>query len=153
MHELRLNMRLVEATMGEQKEAEIELLVDDNGKMRSLLRTCWNFAEFREWLSDNLVRITQEPLPHFFKGEDSIAKGISLFYESVDPDDDALIDNAFDYREAHGIRFALRGARVADIYIGLHGENLEISLFSELDSWSYKIHQKSFENEVRKIIR
>lgn len=152
MYTFILNVRTLVLNNHKQAETEIGFLVTDGSDTRALLKTYWDIADFREWTSANLDRILREPFPSFFEQDGSIAKRLSSFYDSVDPEDDALIDRAFDYRRAHGIRFGLRGARIPDIYIGRRCGNLEISFCSDQDEWSYFIHADSFENEMRRLV-
>jgi len=152
MYTFILNFCPIPPGMNQQEEAEIKFLVMDGKDERRILKTLWETAEFRVWISENLSRILREPFPHFFGQGGSIAKGISSFYDSVNPEDDDLIDSAFDYRRAHGLRFGLRGARIQDIYVGQRYGNLEISSYSEKDKWSYFIYADSFENEMKKLL-
>jgi hypothetical protein len=147
-----LNIASLVPNSKKQEETEIELLVTDGKDMRTLLKTYWDIAEFREWISENLNKILREPFPYFFGQDGSIAKCVSSFYDSVNPEDDDLIDRAFNYRRVHGIRFGLRGARIPDIYIGQRCGNLEISSYSKQDEWSYFIYADSFENEMRRLL-
>ncbi|MFD3242593.1 hypothetical protein ACE2AK_26125 [Rahnella perminowiae] len=69
--------------------------------------------------------------------QDSLAKKVHCFYESVDVDDDDLIDAMFDYRTSHCLRFACRGVDFPEIYIGKLGSEHEISLFTKNETWQY----------------
>ncbi len=153
IYTLILNVSPAAPGGGKQADAEFEILVADANDMRSLLKTHWEIAEFREWIAENLNQILREPLPYYFGKEESIAKCVSSFYESVNPEDDDLVDSAFDYRRAHGIRFGLRGARIPDIYIGMREGSLEISCFSRQEEWAYFIYADLFEIEMKKLLR
>jgi len=152
MYKFILNVGPFDKNSNKQEETEIEFLVTDGNDVRTILKTRWDISEFREWISGNLNRILREPFPSFFGQDSSIAKCVASFYDSVNPEDDDLIDRAFDYRRAHGIRFALRGARIPDMYVGQRYGNLEISSYSEQDEWSYFLYTDSFENEMRRLL-
>lgn len=153
MYTFILNVSPVLPSCNQREEAELEFLLTNGQDVRTILKTHWETAEFREWISENLSRILREPFPCFFGQDDSIAKSISSFYDSVDPEDDDLIDSAFDYRRAHGLRFGLRGARIPDIYVGQRCGNLEISSYSKQDKWSCFIYADSFENEMTRLLK
>lgn len=152
MHTFILNVGPQVPNSSTQDHTEIEFLLTNGSDVRTLLKTCWDVSEFRDWISENLDKILTDPFPSLFGKDRSIAKCIASFYDSVNPEDDDLIDRAFEYRRVHGIRFGLRGARIPDIYVGQRCGSLEISCYSEQDDWSYSIYADSFGNEMRRLL-
>ncbi|HEY0684625.1 MAG TPA: hypothetical protein VGD45_19980 [Steroidobacter sp.] len=99
-----------------------------------------------DWFSAHREALLEENPPEFLPEGISLAQRISKFYEDVDPDAagiDALLDTLHAYRTRHGLRFALRGVDIPNIYLGRHNSMHEISC-AEDPSWSYQVDLPQF---------
>jgi hypothetical protein len=95
-----------------------------------------NADELRDWLNKNQERLLNEPFPVETEAA-SIASALSAFYEEVDPDVSGNeLERVYDYRTAHGLRFALRGTDIDDIYLGRWRGRFQISACRGADEWS-----------------
>ena len=82
----------------------------------------------------------------------TIAKSIFNFYDQFEDTNDLNeLNRLYKYRERHGLRFALRGYDVADIYIGKVGEYHTISLCDKENDWSYNIDMRQFIIDCKKM--
>lgn len=66
----------------------------------------------------------------FLEGEEEIA--------------DLWFDSLFEFREHHSLRFAMRGAKIPEIIIGLNHGSGEISRSDETCNWSYSFDMEEF---------
>lgn len=110
-----------------------------------------NIRDF-EWFKDNESYIRNELFPIEVDNKLSIAEAINYFIEKIDLDSDVdeQLDALYEYRTRHGIRFAFRGQRIANIYIGLKNGIHEISCDEE-DNFRYEVDIDSLFSQVSKI--
>ncbi len=109
----------------------------------------WDLRCLLGWLKVNKINLLEQECPlENINGEHSIAALIFHFYDSDEEYDDDLIDKIFNYRAAHGIRFALSGTDVPNIYLGKNNGRHEVSFFDGVISWSYEIDMKDFFNKI-----
>lgn len=132
------------STENNQKDSEIELLISNDSQEILLFHIKWDPRPLIEWLGENKDNILNDQLPYFFSPNKCIAEAISEFYDDVDPDDDDLLDKAQEYRMSHGLRFAMRGARLPDIYLGKRDDSFEVSGGDESSFWFFKINGNDF---------
>ena len=130
----KLNITLFNSA--EAKKAQsVEISIKSNDVLHALFTGIVDFQALIEWLKENEDAIRKADFPIVNLTEDSSAKKVHCFYESVDVDDDDLIDAMFDYRTSHCLRFACRGVDFPEIYIGKLGSKHEISLFTDNETW------------------
>ena len=58
--------------------------------------------------------------------------------------EDEWFDELYEFRESHSLSFALRGANVPDIIVGLNNEIGEISFFSLENEWAHQFDMGDF---------
>jgi hypothetical protein len=128
---------------------EIALVVIENDVIvKEVFSIEWDINVFRIWLFENKKNILFEEYPIKNKRVGSIAEQIYYFYNTEENLDEDIADSMYCYRKGHGIRFGLRGVDLDDIYIGKNKNSMEISLFNEFQSWSFKIDLNLFFNEI-----
>lgn len=101
------------------------------------------------WLIDNEPAIRSERFPAELAEQCFLAKKITEFYESLDTENDELLDLMFEYRSSHCLRFGCRGTDFPEIYIAKINNNYEVSLLSENDEWSYFFDIDDFYSKVK----
>jgi hypothetical protein len=151
MHKLILNFTPAspaELSPGESTQdwGRISLSVGSKAgeKIRGLLNIQWNLKELSAWLRTN-KRVLLEEQPPFVEADSiSIADAIARFYENVDVSADLKVDQMYQYRTTHGIRFGLSGTDAPDIYLGIFRGVHEISLSSVSERWRYEIELAGF---------
>lgn len=111
------------------KLGAIKLLARDHPEAKGevLLDIKWDVKELLRWLDENAGSIVEVPLPEFVEWKGSIYNSIDGFYERSEGVGDVEDDAVFEFRQSHGIRFALRGVDVPDIYLGCGPNGGEIS--------------------------
>ncbi|MDU4844060.1 MAG: hypothetical protein E6X49_23380 [Leclercia adecarboxylata] len=132
--------QLIEISIGEQK---IHTLYEGYVDLHQLIG----------WLIDNEPTIRKDRLPTELTEQCFIAKKVAEFYESLDTENDELIDLMFEYRSSHCLRFGCRGTDFPEIYIGIIDNNYEVSLLSESDTWSYLFDIEDFYSRVKELGR
>ncbi|AEX52033.1 hypothetical protein GRAQ_01202 [Rahnella aquatilis CIP 78.65 = ATCC 33071] len=132
----KLNIILLNSAESKKAQA-VEISIKNNGVLHALFTGIVDFQALIEWLKENEDAIRKADFPIVNLTQDSLAKKVHCFYESVDVDDDDLIDAMFDYRTSHCLRFACRGVDFPEIYIGKLGSKHEISLFTDNETWRY----------------
>lgn len=132
----KLNIILLEFASLEHPQ-HIEISIENNIGFHSLFIGPVDFPALIEWFIENEDAIRKSDFPADNLTQDSLAKKVHCFYESVNVDDDDLIDAMFDYRTSHCLRFACRGVDFPEIYIGKLGSGHEISLFTQNEHWRY----------------
>jgi len=132
----KLNIILLESASLQEPQF-VEISIDCNGDLRPLFTGRVDLPAFTEWFIENEDAIRKSDFPVDNLTQDSLAKKTHCFYESVNVDDDDLIDAMFDYRASHCLRFACRGVDFPEIYIGKLGSEHEISLFTQNEHWRY----------------
>lgn len=93
----------------------------------------------------------------------SLACSIQQFYEDKIPDDssdmplsdeiESMIYKMDLYKRSHGLRFALRGTKIDNIYLGLFNDVMTVSLFDESKNWSYEVNISDFLLEANHITK
>lgn len=125
--------------------ADISLDVQlDGGKIFNVFKIKWDAMCFLNWFIENKQAIIYENPIELIDGGVSIACGIEKFYGNVDPDNLAELDMVFEYSKRHGLRFALRGVDINEVYIGKTEKGYEISYCNNDSIWSYKIDLLEF---------
>ncbi|MFD3242623.1 hypothetical protein ACE2AK_26315 [Rahnella perminowiae] len=132
----KLNIILLNSAESKKAQA-VEISIKNNGVLHALFTGIVDFQALIEWLKESEDAIRKADFPIVNLTQDSLAKKVHCFYESVDVDDDDLIDAMFDYRTSHCLRFACRGVDFPEIYIGKLGSKHEISLFTDNETWRY----------------
>lgn len=124
---------------------------------RVLLVWEWNFDVLVEWfdtnrnalLSEELSICGSNPLP----GE-SLAAALNRLRSRDFPNEDEeeyqWYDGLFNYSEKHCLWFALRGANIPDIIIGLNHSVGEISQSDEQEEWAYQFDMPTFCEDLEK---
>ena len=114
---------------------------NESGQTIRMLCDLPNGGDLVRWLKTNRDALLNEPLPSNPVGKTSIAAWIKGFYDKVDPENDpmGMVQAVYDYRQAHGLRFALRGMDVPDVYFRLFEEKYEVSIWNESEKWKYFI--------------
>ena len=130
--------QLIEISIGEQKK---HTLYVGHVDLHNLI----------EWLIDNETAIRNDRFPTDFTEQCFIAKKTAEFYESVDTENDNLIDLMFEYRSSHCLRFGCRGTDFPEIYVGKIDLNYEISLLSEKEKWNYFFDIEDFFFRVKEL--
>lgn len=126
----RLNIRLLD--IGSLDDGQlIDLTMEENGSLKSLFKGRVDFQPFVKWFLDNEEDIKSFEIPVGYLTRMSIAEGIHSIYETLDVNNDEVVDKMFDYRSSHCLRFANRGSDFPDIYIGKNGVRYEVSIFNE----------------------
>ena len=146
---LRITLQSISDEMGAGfiKPSLIKIFILDQllNVTKEVICIKWDGEVLLRWLFDN----RHDLLSDFFPGEaiedHSIAAAIHDFYGNVDPENIDLMDRMFAYRESHGIRFALRGVDIPDVYIGKRrGGNYEISCADPGNMWMFEIDLQAF---------
>lgn len=119
-----------------------------SGNNKVLLKFEWNINSFVEWLRENKDALLENHPPFEIDHTKSIANSITEFYSTDKNIPDSLLDQVFSYRQSHGLRFAFRGSKIPDVYIGKRENHYEISRYDGEEKWSYKIDLSSFINET-----
>jgi len=133
-------------------EYELEVLDEDGKLIKNVLEISWDMLDLLCWFIDNKNALLVQEIPST-NLYSSIGETIFNFYEAMDDDfdDDKLLDDVFEYRTTHGIRFALRGTNIPDIYIGVFNKVGTISFCDEKEKWSYEIDLANFLNNVERV--
>lgn len=103
------------------------------------------------WLIENESAIRNDRFPTELTEQCFIAKKVTEFYQSLNTENDELIDLMFEYRSSHCLRFGCRGTDFPEIYIGIIDNNYEVSLLSERDKWSYFFDIEGFYSRVKEL--
>lgn len=144
-----------EAFSDRGKWSKINLkLIDNEGKLiRQIIDIQWDINVFAEWIRENKDALRYENIPIGMAGQ-SIAHVLFQFYENLDPKngDETLLDRIYQYRERHGLRFALRGTDVKDVYIGMFKGLSTISLYDDEEQWNYTIDMNQSIQDILHII-
>jgi hypothetical protein len=130
----------------------ISIWLQTNGEKILLLQTEWEILPLAEWFSKNYAALRDETLtvpgnslPAL--SSESLAQALNRLQNSEFEDqevEDAWFDQLFDFRQAHALRFALRGTRIPDIVIGNNHGSGEISLSNENEEWRYTFDMNQF---------
>lgn len=143
----------------EQIYAEFSLFVQDadGNIIRDVFKIKWDINCLLNWAVENKNSLLFEPFPMPTIVGRTLAESIRAFYRAVDLEDDEKVDEKldemYDYRTRHGLRFALRGVDILDIYLGLNSTGYEISCFDEIEGrepehWAYQVDLESFIEDV-----
>lgn len=127
-------------------------------KQVTLLDWEWNLAELATWFAENHTALCKEmlniegnvPLP-----TESLAQALNRFQERDFAPDEQLaeqnwLDQIFAYKEKHSLRFALRGAAISNIIIGLNHGSGEISVNTDKEEWAYSFDMIDFCTNLEK---
>ena len=105
----------------------------------SIFITIWNPTELTDWLVANEKAIRSEEFPWPFGEASSIAEAISRFYDRVDEPSGKEFEDLYGYRTRHGFRFAMRGCRLPDVYVGKVKQYFEVSFKEETRFVVYRV--------------
>jgi hypothetical protein len=132
----------------------ISIWLQTNGEKILLLQTEWEIFPLAEWFTKNYVALRDETLtvpgnslPAL--SSESLAQTLNRLQDSdledqQEEEEEAWFDQLFAFRQAHALRFALRGARIPDIVIGNSHGTGEISLSNENEEWRYTFDMNQF---------
>ena len=144
----RLNIGLLD--VGSLDDGQlIDLTMEENGSLKSLFKGRVDFQSFIKWFLDNEEDIKSLEIPVKYLTRMSIAEGIHSIYESLDVNNDEVVDRMFDYRSSHCLKFASRGTNFPEIYIGKNGVKYEVSIFNEREQWRYFFDIDDFIDELK----
>lgn len=85
----------------------------------------WDAKEIFDWFERNRRYICTEERPAWCM-EPTIAGSVEAVFES-DEVDDACLDEIYNYRLRHDLRFAVRGAKIPSVYFGCGVAGGEVS--------------------------
>ncbi|SFN46088.1 hypothetical protein SAMN05428971_1503 [Candidatus Pantoea varia] len=122
----------------------IDLSVVGNDINHSLFLGKVDVNEFIGWFLKHEREIREDELPIEIIIYKSLAENVHYSYDTMDVDDDDLVDQMYNYRRGHCLRFASRGCDFPEIYIGKVRGLYEISKFSAAESWKYYIDIEEF---------
>lgn len=133
--------------------AQLEICGDDGESERIIFDTQWDVKVFVAWVLKNQNFLLAEECPALLPGL-SIAEGLHDFYEGLDLDSESkeeaeLLDLVYNYRERHGLRFAMRGTDIDDIFIGPMNGEITVSCFNKFSNWSYKVDIERFLSTIK----
>jgi hypothetical protein len=144
MYKLRITLR--EGSVSDDSQL-IELSVKKDAINKRLFFGRIDLKELIDWININKLKIKEVDFPIDRLNGESLAKSISHFYESIEEENEeneGVIDEIFDYRTCHCLRFGARGVEFPEIHIGKVGNEYEISLFNDECEWKYAIDINDF---------
>lgn len=118
-------------------------------RVASLMEATGNAPELLGWFRENRDHLLNDNMPLAVPSGASIALRLSAFYDAVDPDSVRALDEVYEYRWRHGLRFALRGLDIEDVYIGMNMSRYEISCAEGQAPWAYEIDLESFLRDLK----
>ncbi len=132
---------------------EMTLKIVDENKIDiiTIFEIEWDLRPFLDWFNLNKNNLLNEV---FLIGDPqkSLAEFFYNYYDSEIERDEYEDEKVFEYRESHGLRFALRGTDIKDCYIGLNDEKYEISYFDNRDNnFRIFIDLESFIDDINNI--
>jgi hypothetical protein len=132
---------------------ELKIIGNNSQIVKMILNIQWDIKVFLEWFVENESLLFVEEPPEEIK-HSSISQGIYFFYQNLNNeiDDDDLLGVIYNYRSRHGLRFALRGTDIEDIYIGMNDGIPTISLYNDNSQWNYEFNKDEFMNEIHNIV-
>lgn len=110
------------------------------------------WSEVRSWLI-NLANKLYDTPPNFLMDSTCLAEAIDCFYKSL-PDDfdgdkyDFMIDELYEFRVNHDLRFAFRGTDIPSVLIGLYKNNLTVSWVNKLGQYEHQIISQIYWNDT-----
>lgn len=119
-------------------------VVDQSGADIRVVSFFGEMQMFVDWLRCNSLYLLNENPPSALPDGETLAIRLRMFYENVDSNDDDQVDQVFEFRERHGIRFALYGYDVPNIFLGRRGESYEVSISEPDEEWGYDIDLRGF---------
>ncbi len=104
-----------------ERERLIIVSVKDETTSREIFRQIHDVVELQEWLFYALLHIF-DPSPACLDQSINPLKAIDQFYETVpdEPDDEfnAWVDELYNFRKVHDIRFGFRGCNIPSVLFG-----------------------------------
>jgi len=134
----------------------IRLSDNSSGESRKIVRVVIESINQLSWFTENEYNIRNDKLPLDTIEGYSISQIIEHFYESVSDDiaGSNLVDEAYEYRSKHGVRFGFRGQDISDVYIGLNSSGeYEVSCSGNDDKYSYIVDIDSLFNQVKECLQ
>ena len=158
MNKLRISLNF-ESTESTEKEKWysiiFEIVKSDIPKTLKIIDIYIEYndaLEYLKWVIENEFYLINDEFVIDVEFHKTIAKSIFNFYDQFEDTNDLNeLNRLYKYRERHGLRFALRGYDVADIYIGKVGEYHTISLCDKENDWSYNIDMRQFIIDCKKM--
>ncbi|ADO50540.1 hypothetical protein [[Enterobacter] lignolyticus] len=144
----KLRIKLIEGSLLDEFQVVDISVISYTGAI-SIFQGKVNLSELLDWFKENEHEIKSSDLPIDRGNGGSLARKIRDFYESVDTENDEVVDSMFDYRSHHCLRFAVRGTLIPEIYIGKSGHNYEISMSGNDGEWGYFIDIEDFFNQFK----
>jgi hypothetical protein len=136
---------------------QIKILILRNTDQVLLLEHQWHLFELAIWFLENEEFLRSEHLSIYEKfstcpGE-SLAQALERLQnqEFLDEEEqDRWYDMLYEFREHHALRFAMRGANIPNIIIGVNQGLGEISLSDQNDDWCYSFDMNDFLADTKK---
>jgi len=120
---------------------------EENKVVDTVLDIQWDAVVLIEWILNNQEYLISEEMPEDVLRRKSLAESIAEFYEVMNPDkeeDDVAEQKLYSYRERHGLRFALRGVNINDIYIGVFNGVGSVSFYDQDKVFNYFVRLDRF---------
>jgi hypothetical protein len=118
------------------------------------MMTQWDLATLISWFDENerFLRSSSSQSGEIdlcAQSFESLAQALNRnqdrdFLEGEEEIEDLWFDSLFEFREHHSLRFAMRGAKIPEIIIGLNHGAGEISRSDETCNWSYSFDIQEF---------
>lgn len=138
---IELRERLLVGAGGEWF-CRITIRVFSSEETRVLADFNWDAKEIFDWFEQNQEYICTEERPVWCQ-EPTIAGSVEVMFES-DEVDDACLDDIYNYRLRHDLRFAVRGARIPSVYFGCGVAGGELSAVIDGEVVSVSVDFSSF---------
>jgi hypothetical protein len=159
---LRLSLRLLphpyaeEAGSAQELWGEVRLVHENDGTSKVLVSHQWDLLVLAQWMTDQACRMESTELPGATEEGESLARAIRRLQENeaflCEVDEDAWFDALYAYRVAHSVRFALRGANVAEIILGRNRGVWEVSR-ADGEIWRYSFDFDEFRSQAVRALR
>lgn len=149
MYILHIELKAImdEMDAGFSKPSLIKISILDQFLMvvKEIVCAKWGAEIVLEWFVSNKESLLNEFLFIQVNEGRSIAATIHEFYEDIDPEDFDSMDRMLAYRESHGLRFALRGVDIPDVYIGKKRDGIyEVSCVDIHNCWMFEVDLPAF---------
>ncbi|GGH32926.1 hypothetical protein FAZ19_23460 [Sphingobacterium alkalisoli] len=121
----------------------------DNSLVKKIFKIEWDLRVVLDWLLINKNNILLASCALFqIESHISVAESVYRFYDIEDDLDEKMVDEMFEFRQSHCLRFGLRGVDIDEIYLGRNNNVHEISFYSEELSWKFEIDIMDFYREI-----
>lgn len=140
---------------------EVRLIHEADERTMELLYHQWDLLKLAEWMVVDGCGFATVLLPDRPKMNESLSEALSRMTQRPDDsfvneaESDTWFESLHAFRKAHSIRFALRGADVPEVIIGINNGAGEISRY-EGERWVFRFQVDEFivsaTNAVRNVI-